>query len=204
MKQEKYKDIIDFKNKSYLRFFSLVYLTLIIIISTLFFTDLNRMIHNQPIVFSTWGFSYSPPINIEENLIEISIIEYLMAKGDRQYQHHENEKAFASIRIYLLEEIAESVYHVYAWVLEEKYYLEHNEIIKDSGSSLPYQFVVEKIDDLFIIIDAKTPRDGSYYETDMKTLFPRMVRKNMEKVYDDGTIEKLNLDIQKQLKLYFH
>lgn len=204
MKKEKFRDITDFKTKSYLRFFSMVYLTIIIIMATLFFTDLNRMRHNKPIVFSTWGFSYSPPIDIQENLIEISIVDYLMAKGDRQYKHHESEKTFASIRIYLLEEKNENVFYVYAWALVEKHYLENNEIIKENSSSLPYRFIVEKVNDTFIVKEAAVPGDGPDYDSDMKNLFPRTVRKNMEKVYDDGTLEKLNLDIQQQLKLYFH
>jgi hypothetical protein len=204
MKKEKYKDFTELKNKSYLRFFSIVYLVLIIIIATLFFTDLNRMRHNQPVVFSTWGFSYSPPIDIEESLIEMSIIDYLMAKGDRQFKRHDNEKAFASIRIYLLEEKKDGVFYVYTWALEGKYYLENGEIIKDSESSSPYAFVVKEMDGEYVIVEAKVPRDGEYYQDDMKNLFPRTVRKKMEKVYDDGTIEKLNIDIQKQIKLYFH
>ena len=96
MKQYKYKykdkDNTELKNKSYLRFFSIVYLVIVIIIATLFFTDLNRMRHNKPVVFSTWGFSYSPPIDIQENLIKISIEDYLMAKGDRQFKRHEMKR----------------------------------------------------------------------------------------------------------------
>lgn len=38
----------------------------------------------------------------------------------------------------------------------------------------------------------------------MKNIFPRSVRKNMDEVHNDGTIEKLEMDIQKQLNLYFH
>ncbi|MGI6607448.1 MAG: hypothetical protein ACOX1F_00505 [Erysipelotrichaceae bacterium] len=204
MKQEKYRDIIDLNSKKYLRFISLVYLSLIIVVLTLFFTDLIRMRNHKPVVFSTWGFSYSPPIDIKEAQIEISIIDFLTDKGDREYRHHENEKTFASIRIYLLEEKSDYIYHVYAWVLEEKYYLENGEIQKDSGSSIPYKFVVKESSGNFTILNAIIPRDGNYYEDDIKSLFPRTVRKNMEKVQVDGTIEKLILDIQQQLKLYFH
>ncbi|MDI9539944.1 MAG: hypothetical protein QM204_00505 [Bacillota bacterium] len=208
MKQYKYKykdkDNTELKNKSYLRFFSIVYLVIVIIIATLFFTDLNRMRHNKPVVFSTWGFSYSPPIDIQENLIKISIEDYLMAKGDRQFKRHENEKAFASIRIYSYETKKEGVFYVYAWALERRYYLENDEIIKESETSFPYMFVVKEMDGVLVIVEAKVPRDGDYYKDDMKNLFPRIIRKKMEKVYDDGTIEKLALEIQQQIKMYFH
>ncbi|NLZ76284.1 MAG: hypothetical protein GX914_07255 [Erysipelotrichia bacterium] len=203
MIQEKNKEIVDFKTKNYLRFFSIVYLVLIIVVATLFFTDLTRMRHNQPVVFSTWGFSYSPPIDIKEEIIEMSIVDFLMVKGDKEYKHHGTDKAFASIRIYLIEEKDDGLFYAYAWVLQEKYYLENNEIIMESGSSQPYRVVLEKVNDEFVIVDIRTPRIDCY-ESDMKDLFPRTVRKNMEKVHNDGTIEKLNLDIQKQLKLYFH
>lgn len=39
---------------------------------------------------------------------------------------------------------------------------------------------------------------------DMKNLFPKDVRKEMEKVHQDGTIKRLMLDIDNQTKLYFH
>ncbi|NMA17058.1 MAG: hypothetical protein GX935_07440 [Erysipelotrichia bacterium] len=133
----------------------------------------------------------------------MSIVDFLMAKGDKEYKHHMTDKAFASIRIYLIEEKDDGSFYVYAWVLQEKYYLENNEIIMDSDSSQPYRFVLEKVDDQFVVIDIRTPR-LDYYEEDMKDLFPRTVRKKMERIHNDGTIEKLNLDIKKQLKLYFH
>jgi len=38
----------------------------------------------------------------------------------------------------------------------------------------------------------------------MKKIFPKSVRKDMEKVHFDGTIKRLKLDIEKQKKLYFH
>ena len=52
--------------------------------------------------------------------------------------------------------------------------------------------------------DSKIPRDGSYYAVDMKNIFPDSVRNDMEEVHTDGTIERLELDIEQQTKLYFH
>ncbi len=204
MKKWRYKDLTELQNKNYLRFFSIVYLVLVIIIATLFFTDLNRMRNHQPVVFSTWGFSYSTPMDIQEQLIEMTIVDYLMEKGDRQFKRQDNQKAFASIRIYLYEEKNGGIFYVYVWAVEGKYYLDDDELIKDSETSSPYAFTLQKMDDSFIITEAKVPRDGDFYQDDMKNLFPRTVRKQMENVYKDGTIEKLNIDIQRQIKLYFH
>ena len=182
-----------------------IILIFIVMLITMFSIDINRMRNNEPVLFSTWGFSYAPPIDLKEEEIELAIMDYLIEKGDSEQKHHENEKAFASMRVYLIEEKErDKHYNIYAWVLEEKYYLENDEIIQDSGSSIPYKFVVKNIDDKFTVIDSRIPRDGSYYAVDMKNIFPDSVRNDMEEVHTDGTIERLELDIEQQTKLYFH
>ena len=82
--------------------------------------------------------------------------------------------------------------------------MENNEIKQDSGSSIPYKFVVELVSNEYKVTDSRIPRDGSYYAEDMKNIFPRSVRNDMDEVYNDGTLEKLKMDIQKQVNLYFH
>ena len=88
--------------------------------------------------------------------------------------------------------------------MEEKYYLENDEIKQDGGSSIPYKFVVFKEDNEFIITDKVTPGDGSYYRDDMNSIFPQSVRDDMEDIHTDGTIEELNIDIQEQVENYFN
>ena len=108
------------------------------------------------------------------------------------------------MKTYLVEEVKErSLYYVYSWVLEESYYLDSNEILQESGSSIPYKFIIERNDDNYKVIDYKIPRDGSLYLKDMKTLFPYDVRKEMDEVHTDGTIERLQLEIDYQVELYF-
>lgn len=172
-------------------------------ILTMYSIDINRMRNNKPVLFSTWGYDYFPPIDIHEEELEIAITDYLVNKGDSEYKHYDNEKTFASINVYLINENNPS-YEVYAWVLTEKYYILDGNIKKDTSVSVPYKFVIEKINDVFSVKEARTPRDGSFYNEDMKDIFPSDVRKNMDKVYKDGTLEVLELDIQKQTKLYFH
>ena len=163
------------------------------------------MRNNKPVFFSTWGYSYAPPIDLEPQKIEIAIKDYLVEKGDNEYKKNENEKTFVSMKIYLTEEKEEnSIYNIYAWILQKKYYLESNEIKQNSSSSIPYKFVIEKKDDKYNVVDSRIPRDGSYYEDDLKNIFPRDVRNDMEKNEIDGTIEQLKFDIQQQVKLYFH
>lgn len=201
-------DYTDKKLKKIKKFFLIILaiiLISVVILIILYMIDINRMKNNKPVLFSTWGYSYVPPIDLKEEEINIAIMDYLVDKGDNEYKHHENEKNFASMRVYLIEEKERHAYYnIYAWVLVQKYYLENNETKKDSGSSIPYKFVVENIDGKFTVTDSKIPRDGSYYDEDMKNIFPSSVRNDMGEVYTDGTIERLQLDIEQQVKLYFH
>jgi len=175
-----------------------------IILLGMYITDRIRMKQNKPVIFSTWGYQYVPPINLPENEIKTAIIDYIVTKGDSE-KHHPNAKTFASMRVYLIEEKeAFTKFNIYAWVLEEKYYLENNEIKQDGGSSIPHKFVVEKVDDKFVVTDSIIPRDGSYYAKDMKNMFPLSVRNDMEEMQADGSIEKMLLDVEEKANLYFH
>ena len=175
-----------------------------IILFGMYLIDRNRMKNNKPVIFSNWGYSYVPPINLPQEEIETAIMNYIIEKGDNE-KHNENAKAFASMRVYLTHEKEKDKYYdIYAWVLEEKYYLENNEIKQDGGSSIPYKFIVENIDGKFTVTDLVIPRDGSYYADDMKSIFPNSVREDMEDIHTDGTIEELNEDIQEQVEEYFN
>ncbi len=183
----------------------IVVVSLILILGILFGIDINRIKNKKPVFFSTWGFEYSPNIELDDEKIEIAIKDYIVKIGDSETKHHDNEKTFASIKIYLVnEKTSKKLYHVYTWVLEEKYYLENKKIKQDSGFSIPYKFVVEFIDNEYIVTASKTPRDGSYYSKDMEEIFPNSVRKKIDDAYTDSTIERLKLDIIEQTKLYYH
>ena len=202
---------IDYTNKEInktKKTFTIILTTIIIyiaIVVTLFIIDMNRIRNNKPVFFITCGYYYAPPIDLEPQRIEIALKDYLVEKGDNEYKRNDNEKTFVSMKIYLIEEKKnDSIFNIYALVLQEKYYLENNEIKQDSGSSIPYKFVIEKKDDKYAVKDSRIARDGSYYEDDMKNIFPREVRNDIKQSEIDGTIEKLQLDIQQQVELYFH
>ncbi|HJJ07722.1 MAG TPA: helix-turn-helix domain-containing protein [Bacilli bacterium] len=201
---------IDYTNRKFAnknKIFKIVVgtiITIVLIVGLMFFVDVNRMNNNDPVVFSTWGFKYAPLVDFHEEKIISEVENYLLEKSDNEPKHHENEKSFVSIRTYLIEEKNKhKLYNVYAWVLEEKYYLENNKIKQDSSSSIPYMFVVEQTNDKYKVTDSRIPRDKVYTE-DMKNIFPRSVRKDMDEIHNDGTIKKLKMDIEKQLNLYFH
>lgn len=198
---------INYSNKKtkYFKIFLGCLITIFLLLVLMFVVDVRRMNDNEEVVFSTWGFDYFPAINLNDEEVEIAVKNFLVDKGDKESKRYEDSKTFVSMRVFLLEEIEkDKKYNLYAWVLEGKYYLENEEIKQDSGSSIPHKFVVEKIDGVFKVTDYKIPRDGSYYVNDMKTIFPREVKRSMDEVHSDGTIKRLQLDIDEQTKLYFH
>ena len=201
-------DYTDKKIKKTKKIFLIIIVAILLLVVaciTMFYVDINRMRNNKPVIFSTWGFSYMPPLDIKEVEIENAVEEYLLDKAASDNKYHENVKDFVGMRVYLLEGKEEhSKYNVYAWVLEERYYLESGKIEQASGASMPYKFVVENIDDKFVVTDSRVPRDGSYYAQDMENIFPLSVRRDMEEVYTDGTQVRLSQDIQRQAMLYFH
>lgn len=206
--EENILNTIDYTNKKikknssiFKKIISLLIMSMMVLL-ILFGIDVKRMNNREPVLFSTWGFDYAPPINLQAEEIELAIKDYIIKESDSKIKHN-NEKSFVSMKVYLIEE-NKSLYNVYAWVLEEKYYLENNEIKQDSGSSIPHKFIVKKQNNNYIVTDYVIPRDGSYYPVDMKKIFPSSVRIDMEKVYKDGTIERLSLEIKEQTKLYFH
>ena len=188
-------------------FKAIVSILIIIFVSLafMFIIDVRRMNENKPVVFSTWGFLYTPAIDLNDDEIYLSVRNYLVEKGDSEEKHNDLAKTFVSMRVYLLEEEKrDSLYYVYAWVVEGKYYLENDILKQDSGYSIPFKFKVIKNDSGYRVVDSRIPRDGSYYSSDMKNIFPRSVRNDMNNVHTDGTIDELIMEVEEQAKLYFH
>lgn len=202
---------IDYKDKnSQLNYRkSTIFFTLLIILAiatiSMFLIDTRRMLNNENVLFSTWGLHYNPPIDSHSVEIEIEAARYLVAIGDREYKKDKNSKKFASLEIFQIQEdISHSIFTVYAWVLIENLYLENDLIMQDSGASLPFKFIIRYTNNKYEVIESIVPRDGSYYLSDIKEIFPKIVRNSMNSVYKDGTYERLRLDIQQQAKLFFH
>ena len=196
------------KIKSLKTIFRTIFVILLIIFLSLvfmFIVDVRRMNQNKPVVFSTWGFLYTPAIDLNEDEIYLAVRNHLVEKGDNEEKHNDLEKTFVSMKVYLLEEEKkDSLYYVYAWVVEGKYYLENDILKQGSGYSIPFKFKVMKNESGYRVVDFRIPRDGSYYSNDMKNIFPRSVRNDMDKVHHDGTVDKLIIEVEEQAKLYFH
>jgi len=207
--EENIVNTIDYTNKKIknnIKIFKIIFgiiICLIIFFITIFCIDVDRMRNKKEVLFSTWGFDYYPAVDLKDEKIEIAIKEYLIE--EKEEIKYDNEKSFVSMKVFLIEEKrSKKIYNVYAWVLQKNYYLENGEIIEISGSSIPHKFVVELINDEYVVTESKIPRDGSLYVDDMKNIFPISVRREINLVHNDGTIERLELDIEEQVKLYFN
>jgi len=179
---------------------------IIIILIICFIIDVNRMSNDKPIVFSTWGFDYFPPIDLKYEKIEYTIKEYLEKQGDIEEKHEEGVKTFIAFKTYLIEEAEDNQFNVYMWVLAEQCYLDKTDIKNYGSYSIPFKITVKKQEriDKYSVIESKYPRDGAYYVEDIDNLFPSSVIKEMKKLHKDGTFERMQLDIEEQVQLYFH
>ena len=176
---------------------------------TSFFIDVGRMKNNEPVIFSTWGFDYAPPVDLTDYKIELAIKDYLIEKWDNEEHHEEGVKTFVSLKTYLIEESTDGVYNfynAYVWVYSEQCYLENNDVMNYSSFSVPYKFTLKEdksyLPNEYIIEKAEFPRDAHYSE-DMKTLFPKSVQRDMDLFHIDGSVDKLQNEINEQIKLYF-
>ena len=66
-----------------------VILAIILILGVLYLIDINRMKNNKPVFFSTWGYDYAPPVNVNNTQIEDNIV-----------LNDENKMKFISYDIY--------------------------------------------------------------------------------------------------------
>ena len=177
----------------------------IIILFSFFCIDIYRMKNNQAVFFSTWGYDYCPPIDLNSEKIEIAVEKFVTDINDLDYTHYDNEKYFAASHVYLIDETrSKQEYNVYAWILCNSYYRDENGEVKDcSGFSAPYKFIVKRNGDLYSVSDAICPRDGSYYPKDMKRIFPYYVRLEMDEIHESGTVDRIRLELDERVKEYF-
>ncbi len=184
-----------------LLFFSLV---------TMFGIDVHQMRQNKPTVFSTWGFDYCPPVDLSDEAIHQAVESALLRQDEADLNRLIQDgtvplgrKPFVSAHVFLIEEKPDH-FLVHAWVKGTTYYMENGNLLADGGYSMPYRFTVEEKDGIFTITQKEHPRDGSLYAQDMQTLFPASVRRQINRVYRDGTAARMNLEIEEKAKLYFH
>ena len=62
------------KTKKIFKIILSIILIFIVAFIIMYGIDINRMRNNKPVLFSTWGYSYAPPIDIKEKEIELTSV----------------------------------------------------------------------------------------------------------------------------------
>lgn len=188
-----------------------ILLTVIILLSLIFSTvsvmfaiDANRMTNGKPVVFSTWGFYYWPPADLSEEYMTTAIKNYFSFEREHHpYTDGSDPRTFVSLKLLGKEDRGDTV-TVYAWVVDATWYINSDGVPEEgSASSVPYRLTLSKTEDGYRVTACDQPRDGGLYVDSIKELFPVRVRKKVENVQFDGTVEKLLYDIQTQVDLYY-
>ena len=159
---------------------------------------------NSTTIAFDWAVTDSKQLSgVRAAYVQQAINDYIVSCGDEN-KHHPGAKTFAAVQLYGVTGTSEdTVCTAYAWVLEEQYYMENSKLMQDSGSSIPYLFTLRQTNDNYTVTSAQIPRDGSYYAKDIKSMFPKWVQKRVFSVHSDGTVERLSLEIDDKVGLYF-
>ena len=89
------------KNNKIFKIVIFIIFVLLILLISMFFVDVRQMNQNKPVIFSTWGYEYTPAIDLHEDEIYLAIKNYLVDRGDSEVKHYDGEKTFVSMRVYL-------------------------------------------------------------------------------------------------------
>ena len=193
-------------------FFSifLSFLLLFFSFATMFGIDVHQMRQNKPVVFSTWGFDYTPPVGLSDEAIRQAVESFMLIQNETDLNRliqegtvPQDRKAFVSVHIYLIEEKSDCLL-VYAWVMGKTYYVESGKLLADGGYSMPYAFTLIEQSDVFTVTETHHPRDGGFYAQDMQNLFPASVRRQMNRTHWDGTTTRLQSQLEENAKYFFH
>ena len=87
---------------------------------------------------------------------------------------------------------------VYVWALIQEYVQEGDRFEQGSGMSVPLVLYLDDDDESFTIQGHRTPRDGSYYPTDLWTMFPVHVQLAIS-AHPDGIVTKLHTQMEQKL-----
>lgn len=87
---------------------------------------------------------------------------------------------------------------VYVWALIQEYVQEGDRFEQGSGMSVPLVLYLDDDDETFTIQGHRTPRDGSYYPTDLWTMFPVHVQLAISS-HPDGIVTKLHTQMEQKL-----
>lgn len=89
-------------------------------------------------------------------------------------------------------------HEVYVWALIQEYVQEGDHFEQGTGMSVPLVLYIDNEDKTFTIKGHRLPRDGSYYPTDLRTMFPVHVQLAISP-HPDGVVTKLHKQMEEKL-----
>ena len=100
----------------------------------------------------------------------------IMERNNGHYHEEDNGYANESHEV-LGTEASGNQITIYAWILYRQWKEENGNVEDVSGGDIPTAITVEaRSDGTYKLIEYWEPRDGSYYQKDLKAKFPRKIR----------------------------
>lgn len=145
------------------------------------------------LAFITINFTFNEKIVIDKDYLYEKVEQYLISQEQPKYTS-ENKyskpnynvsdfKVFTDIAKLGIRESKDEI-HVYVWALVESYYVQDGNLINNSGSSMPYKFILKNDE----IVNFETPLDGEDNKKSMEKIFPADLRKNLNSSLVDSNI----------------
>ncbi len=124
---------------------------------------------------------------VEQYLIDQEKPKYYLENKDSKPNYEISDfQVFADIARLGITKKGNETY-VYVWALVESYYVQDNNLITNSGYSIPYKFIIENNE----IKGYKTPGNGTEYTKTIKKIFPEYIRNKFnEKLVDNDKIRE--------------
>ncbi|MGE6490351.1 hypothetical protein ACQKD4_01490 [Exiguobacterium sp. NPDC077395] len=89
---------------------------------------------------------------------------------------------------------------VYVWALLQEYYPNHQQLERGTGMSVPIVLRIDQSTGVSRIVDHTLPRDGSYYPSDLHTLFPLRISIGIM-YYPTELVNRLHQQLEHKLPL---
>lgn len=184
---------MKFKNPKKFYILLLIVGTLIIVLSWKIFLNYktsDRLTNQQ--VNKQYKTKNEEIINI--NTIRPEIEEYLLSQSDFTWQTKKDSHNFCSfIPLNSVNKIP-----LYIWVRCSEFKLENNELVEESGISVPVKLIKDEKNNYSHWI----PEDGSGYWKSLKKEFSAEALENIEK-FKESNVVNLNYELMKKIKDYY-
>ena len=129
------------------------------------------------LTFITINFNFKEKIVNDKDYLYEKVEQYLISQEQPKYflENKDSKPNYNVSDFKVFTDLAklgirENKYetHVYVWALVESYYVQDGNLINNSGSSMPYKFILKNDE----IVDFETPLNGADNKKSMEKIFP--------------------------------